>query len=230
MKLLITLSIFSLSVFSQTHCLSNQADYNLCYVELDLIRPTQAAVGLFTIKDKSGKIEKEWAQAELDEYLIEERNPAIISPDGYFYIIDGHHHNYSIATANIPKGMKKSFLKIKADFRGSSHAEFVEYMKDNAYTYLKDENFKDIDFSQLPKSIEALKDNPHRSLAWIVRERDCYKKTKTPFAEFFWGEYFFRNGVKIDSSLKPIQMQAAIEKAMKLCDSSSASILPGYKH
>lgn len=225
---LMTLSL-SFKALALEKCLSDKAMIGeTCIANLEDIRPSQAAVGLFSIKDKSGKIEKEWAQNELDEYLEEEANPAVISPDNKLYIIDGHHFHYALATANIPKSKKRSYIDVIADFRAQSQEEFREYMIKNQYVYLKDKNFKDICFDSLPKSFPELADNPYRSLSWIAKERDCFEKTKTPFAEFLWGKFFKDKGVKVSSSLDAEALGKAVKKAMKLCSSADAASLPGY--
>lgn len=229
----ITFSFISLTLSSQTlsaeKCLSDTAMIGeTCIAKLEDIRPSQAAVGLFSIKDKAGKIEKEWAQNELDEFLEEEANPAVISPEGKLHIIDGHHFHYALATANIPNERKRSYIDVIADFRSRSKKEFREYMIENKYVYLKSSTFKDICFDELPKSFTALEDNPYRSLSWIAKERDCFDKTKTPFAEFLWGQFFKDKGIKLSSSLNAQELGEAVEKAMKLCSSPEASKLPGY--
>ena len=226
-------TLFSLALslhgLSAERCLSEKAMIGeTCFADLEDIRPAQAAVGLFSIKDKAGKIEKEWAQDELEEYLQGEPNPAIISPAGKLYIIDGHHFHYALATANIPKKRKRSYIDVLADFRSRSQVEFREYMVKNKYVYLKDADFNDISFDKLPKSFPALADNPYRSLAWIAKERDCFEKTKTPFAEFLWGEFFKNKGIKLSSSLDAKELEKAIEKAMELCSAPEASGLPGH--
>ncbi len=228
-----TFTLFSLALSCQAlsaeNCLSDKAMIGeTCVAKLEDIRPSQAAIGLFSIKDKAGKIEKEWAQDELEKYLQQESNPAVISPEGKLHIIDGHHFHYALATANIPKDRKHSYIDVIADFRSRSQAQFREFMIRNKYVYLKDAEFNDLPFDKLPKSFLALSDNPYRSLSWIAKERGCFEKTKTPFAEFLWGKFFKDKGLRLSSSLNAAEIGEAIVKAMRLCSAPEASTLPGY--
>lgn len=200
----------------------------LCKVHVSELRPTQYAIGSFSIRHKAGKIEKEWAQGELEEHLEDNSNPAIFGPDAKLWIIDGHHFNYALFMSNTPFEKKETFLKVIADYRGKSLDEFKSFMKEKNYVYLKDEQFKPIAFEELPKSLELLKNNPYRSLAWIARKRGWIKKSKTPFAEFQWGEFFKKEGISLTSPFDATKHKKSLKQAKRLSKDSKASALPGF--
>lgn len=228
MKTMIAFITISFSLSAQEPCLSSYAWLDDCYVDLNAIHPAQALYGGYSIRHKAGKIEKKYAEGKLDKHLKKKSNPAVISPDEKFYILDGHHHHFALASANIPSRLKKSYLRIRADFRNKSEQEFQKYMTDNKYVYLKDENFNDISFDQLPAKITQLKDSAYRSLAWIALKREAYRKSDTPFAEFYWANFFKESGIKLTSANFSNEIEQALTQALTHARSSSAEHLPGY--
>jgi Putative ParB-like nuclease len=55
---------------------------------------------------------------------------------------------------------------------------------------LKNESGVDIEASQLPRTLEAMADDPYRSLAWFVRQKGGFCKSPKEFAEFDWADRF----------------------------------------
>ena len=210
-------------------CRSANSFTSTCTAHISEIHPGQYAIGQYSIKYKAGKIEKEWAEKELSDHMRDEENPAIYGPNHKLWIIDGHHQHRGLYQANIPKERKISYIDVIADFRGETHKIFKDFMIKNNYVYLKNHQYNAIEFEELPSSIENMQINPYRSLAWVVRKHDIFNKSKIPFAEFMWGEYFKNNGIELPKRFDPVKDISALTKAIDLAKSPQASNLPGFK-
>jgi hypothetical protein len=79
--------------------------------------------------------------------------------------------------------------------------------------------------SELPKRILDLRDDPYRSLAWLVREQNGFKQVSVPYMEFLWGN-FFRSRIRIEGGAEGYAR--ALSAAMRICHSPEAKDLPGY--
>jgi hypothetical protein len=77
----------------------------------------------------------------------------------------------------------------------------------------------------IPKSINALIDDPFRSLAGGLRRVGGFAKDTTPFSEFLWAD-FLRRGIK--RKFVEDDYEQAMEKALLLAKSMEASYLPGW--
>jgi len=61
----------------------------------------------------------------------------------------------------------------------------IEIHKRSSWVRLKDANGEKIDsWSKLPRNLESMPDDPYRSVAWMLRESDAFKKSMEPFVEF----------------------------------------------
>lgn len=232
MRNLITIFLIfsSFNISALEDCMKADDFKDVCTSHISNIHPSQFAIGSYSIKYKSGKIEKEWAENELTKYIKEEVNPAVFGPDHKIWIIDGHHFHYSLFKANIPEDLKRSYIEIIADFRNKSEKKFQAYMIKNQYVFLKDQKFNDIKFKELPNTVGSLRNNPYRSLAWIVRKHEGFDKSDTPFAEFMWGEFYKNNGIKLEKRFEADRDADKLKEAISLSSTEEASYLPGFKH
>ena len=80
-------------------------------------------------------------------------------------------------------------------------------------------------YTDIPRSVVELKDDPYRSLAGELRRLGGFAKDTTPFSEFLWAD-FFRRRIKRGRVEK--NFNAAIERAMELAKSEDARHLPGW--
>ena len=174
------------------------------------------------------KVQDVYQEGELKKYLKKNIAPAIIGPDGRFYITDKHHTSYSILNSDIPHSKKRLYLTILHDWKTLSKSEFESLMVKNNYVWLKDRNYRYRHFSKLPACLKALTDDPYRSLAWKVRKNKGFTKINFSFQEFYWGEFFKQQGIHLESS-DEWEIEAVLEDAMKLAKSKAAQHLPGHK-
>lgn len=200
---------------------------SFCSSGFDRIHPTQFALGMISIKKKKAKVEKYARKGKIEKYLNKKIAPAIIGPDHMFYIIDRHHTSYSILHAKINSKDKMLYLKIVKDWSHLSFKEFSTEMIQHNFVWLKDENHQLRNFHELPAHINHLGDDPYRSLAWMVRKKDGFKKTGLSFQEFYWGIFYKQQGIKLTDSNEQ-DLNDYLSYALKLASSPLASHLPGY--
>lgn len=194
-----------------------------CKYPIKDLGPTQFAVGFREVGRKLKKMEK-MSHDELRDFLVKNAAPVVLAPGGKYYIIDHHHET----RAAFELGRENVFITLHRDYsKLSSMKEFWKRMIKNKLVYLYDESGKGPRTpDELPKHVRYLKDDPYRSLAAEVRRQGGFLKTKTPFAEFYWGNFFRSRGVKIGSG--GADFDQAVARALELTKSPDAKNLPGY--
>ena len=80
-------------------------------------------------------------------------------------------------------------------------------------------------YSDIPKSVTGLVDDPFRSLAGELRRAGGFAKDTAPFSEFLWADFLRR---RIKRKLVESDFEHALEKAMQLAKSENAGYLPGW--
>lgn len=194
----------------------------LCTVEVRALHPTQFAVGYWEIDQRAKKVVNKDAK-KIEKYLEEHVGKIVIGPNGVPYIIDRHH------LACIMQRTQKSstiYATVEANFKTMNVNDFWKEMIARKWAYLFDNKGSGpLDPLTLPISMKDLKDDPFRSLAWAVRERDGYKQSVNPFAEFQWANFF---RTKLTTDDVNANMEQLIQDALKLCHTPAARGLPGY--
>jgi len=148
------------------------------YTLRDLLHPAQAAVGFAAVKrkhDKDYKTEKK-AQTRMDQ--PGSALPFVLGPNGIPYLVDSH-HTISALEASGHHSVNVTLKKI---------CDWSHMTKDDFYRSMKRENFMNgtdridseknpnakpvrVDVAKaIPDKIPALKDDPWRSLAALVRK------------------------------------------------------------
>jgi hypothetical protein len=80
---------------------------------------------------------------------------------------------------------------------------------------LKNESGVEIDTSQLPKTLEAMTDDPYRSLAWFVRQKGGFCKSPREFAEFAWADWFRSKSLTLEFQNLPSTQMTGTPRWMK---------------
>lgn len=217
MTALILITLFSVN----TLALTKKKPF---FVHLKNIHPTQAYIGMDQIPVKIKKLTKEFEKQKYKKYLKKKWAPAVLGPDKRYWIIDRHHLSYSILHFDLVK-KKGIYIKLIKDWSNLDWHTFKIKMLAKDYLYLKDDKFNSIHFEDIPNSLSQLQDNPYRSLAYFAREEECFKKVEIPFLEFTWGEYFYKEGIVIDSNF---ELSHYIKMALKKCHLHQARDLPGF--
>ncbi len=190
---------------------------------LDLLLPTQFAVGLREVDDKEEKLGKlpDTDAKALDKYLRDREFPAVLGPGGSIYIVDRHH----LGKALMRRGVKEVYLDVIEDWSGLESGAFWMRMHSDNHVFLFDEMGEERLASELPTSLKFLGNDLYRSLAYFVREAGGFKKTKVPYAEWHWAQ-FFRTRMRLVDTDE--DFKKSIKEGLELAASPEAAHLPGY--
>jgi hypothetical protein len=184
------------------------------------LRPTQITVGMREVKAKR----KSWRDRKEDkkaDFLGSHLIPVIWGPKGNRYVIDHHH----LCRALLEEGQETIATTVVADLRSLELDAFWIFLDNRGWMHPFDAKGERRPYSDLPKSIADLEDDPFRSLAGELRLMGGYAKDTTPFSEFLWAD-FLRRRIK----RKEVQsnFDGALEAAMQLAKSEEANFLPGW--
>ncbi len=194
-------------------------------ISINELRPTQISVGFEQVIEKEKKISLK--KQNLDKYLKRKLVPAIIGPHKQIYIIDHHHLSRAIYNLNLDY----IYYKILEDWSKLSENDFWNKMKEHNYIWLYNYEGKIIDLDTfkllLPKYIKDLKNDAFRSLAGIIRHKNGFIKTWTPYSEFIWANFFRNSNLNLEINALNIS-DSIINQAMLLAKSNAAKDLPEY--
>lgn len=161
-------------------------------------------------------------QKKIVRFLEERPIPAVRGPGNAFYIIDHHHLSLALCQSQV----RSAFVEVVGDFSSFSAVRFWRRMESEGWVYPFDEKGNRVHPATIPSAIPALKADHYRDLAWSVREAGGYKKTRAPYAEFRWAD-FFRQRITLSSVRR--DYETSVEVAMKLARSPAAAHLPGHR-
>jgi hypothetical protein len=188
--------------------------------KLEELRPTQMSVGLAEVALKR----KEWRERsakDAKQFLRDHRFPAVCGPNSRYYIVDHHH----LGLALLDEKIKAVGVAVLSDLSHLDKDEFWIVMDHHQWVHPYDEKGKRRDFSDMPKKLKLLRDDPYRSLAAEVRRAGEYPKDITPFSEFLWADFFRR---RISADTLRDDPDAALDRAKKLAQKREADHLPGW--
>jgi len=190
-------------------------------VALADLRPTQVAVGMRAVEVKRQKIVRRAGSARKLRQFVEKRPvPAVLGPGDDYYIID--HHHLSLALWQI--AVDEVFVRVVGDLSDLPRRAFFQAMSAAGWLHAYDADGRKICPTRLPTSLDKLQGDRYRDLAWSVREAGGFRKTRIPFSEFAWANYF-RD--RIPASVLARDFDLAHEQAMQLARSQQARHLPG---
>lgn len=194
--------------------------HHLVEVELKALRPTQMTVGMGEVRQKSDH----WRTLDPQQrsrYLSRHWFPAVRGPKARYYIIDHHH----LGMALILEKVQSTQLVLMKDFAALSQHEFWVVMDHYQWVHPYDSRGHRRDFSELPRKLTDLIDDPYRSLAGVIKSSGGFPKDGEPFAEFLWADFFRR---RISAHMLQTDPEAAVCRAQELAHGRDASHLPGW--
>lgn len=189
-------------------------------VKLTELRPTQITVGFREVREKR----RQWRQhvdSDGPEFLGRHMIPVVMGPKGRHYAVDHHH----LARALMDEGVESVLVNVLADLSGLTKDAFWVFLDHRAWCYPYDTDGKRVDFSEIPKSVGDMADDPWRSLAGELRRAGGYAKDPTPFAEFLWADFLRR---RIKPRLLEHDFPSALTEALELAKDKDAGYLPGW--
>jgi len=186
---------------------------------LDL-RPTQITVGVREVKVKRERWRAEGTR-KAKHFLGKHMIPVIRGPKDHHYVIDHHH----LARALHDEGVKEVAVTVIANLSNLDPASFWFVMDNRDWTHPFDADGRRRPYSDLPKSVDKLIDDPFRSLAGELRRAGGFAKDTTPFSEFLWADFLRR---RMKRKAVETDFDHAIERSLQLAKSADANYLPGW--
>lgn len=170
---------------------------------------------------KRRKIERRTGSArKLRRYIEKRPVPAVLGPDDEFYIIDHHHLSLALWQSDVDEVL----IRVVSDLSDLPQIAFLRAMTTFGWLHPYDANGEKICPTRLPASLDKLRADAYRDLAWSVREDGGFHKTTVPFSEFTWANFFRK---RIPPSLLCRDFDRAHTRAMRLARSRDARYLPG---
>ena len=184
------------------------------------LHPTQITVGMREVKEKR-KRWREHNRKKQSELLGKHMIPVVLGPNDRHYVIDHHH----LARALHDEGVKDVLVNVIADLSMVDRDAFWGVLDNKRWVYPYDAKGERRHFSEVPKTVADLKDDPFRSLAGELRRLGGFAKDTTPFSEFLWADFLRRHIARknVDGNF-----DKALEKALVLARSKQAVYLPGW--
>jgi hypothetical protein len=209
------------------------------YGLIDMINPTQIAVGYTEVAIKMEELARYEKEGTLEKYLKSKTIPCVLGPDNVIYITD--HHHMGLALTVLANEWEKSNAKkdrlenpfvhctfeILYDFSKSKLAkkDFFIVLESLDLLHPFDENGVKVENS-IPRRLIDLKDDPYRSLAGFVRKTGGYNKVNSAYIEFQWAD-FFRDKITVEEMDK--NLKKAVTKGVAIALSDESKHLPGFK-
>jgi hypothetical protein len=185
------------------------------------LRPTQMTVGMREVREKRKRFKDHKSKKKQAELLGKHMIPVVLGPDKRHYVIDHHH----LARALHEEGIKDILVTVVADLTMVDRDAFWGVLDNKRWVYPFNSRGERCHFSEIPKTVVDLKDDPFRSLSGELRRAGGFSKDTTPFSEFLWADFLRRR-----MSRKSVEgdFEKAIEKALALAKSQAAVYLPGW--
>lgn len=210
--LLLNLLIFTLSCAQLTSgsneiapsCLPHLQE-GLCLAPIEQLKVTQANVGMVAVWERVERLERAYSRGRLHHYLNQRPAPAVVGPEGHFYIIDRHHLSRALQLAIVPEQDKVLYLTIIENFSEMTTDQFWETMTERSWVLLF-ERGRPIRPEQLPVNVRGLSDDPYRSLARYAQRAGKFEKTTEPFLEFRFAQKY-REHLNIPDEQMPTTIQ-----------------------
>ncbi|HZZ62182.1 MAG TPA: ParB-like protein [Roseiarcus sp.] len=184
------------------------------------LRPTQMTLGMHEVYRKRDAWKTKTSQ-DLEKFLGAHMVPTILGPGGEHFLIDHHH----LARALYEEGVKSVFVTVVADLRRLPESHFWNFLDFHGWAHPYDAKGRRRPYSDLPRTVKGMEDDPYRSLAGEMRNVGGFAKDSTPFSEFLWAD-FLRPRIKA-GAIKA-DFEVALAEALAMARSGEADYLPGW--
>ena len=189
-------------------------------VPLKELRPTQITIGLREVRERR----KHWRKTKGKKkgaFLGSHMIPVVLGPKDRHYVLDHHH----LARALIEEAVKEVFVTVVARLDRLEEDAFWIFLDNRGWMHPFDAEGRRRQYSDIPRSIEELVDDPYRSLAGSLRRVGGYSKETTPFSEFLWADFLRR---RIKRRVVTRDFDEALDEALRLSRLMDADYLPGW--
>ena len=190
-------------------------------VPLKALRPTQITVGMREVEARRKHWKAETTKGARARFLQKHLIPVILGPEREHYILDHHH----LALALHQEGLKEMYVTVVADLSKLDIGTFWFVMDNRDWIHPFDRKGVRRPHTKIPRSIDAMVDDPFRSLAGELRRAGGFAKDTVLYSEFLWAD-FLRRRMKPKSVTR--DFPRALRHALKLARSKEANYLPGW--
>jgi len=184
------------------------------------LRPTQITIGMREVDAKRQRW-RERGDKKIGDYLARHMIPVAVGPKQRLFMLDHHH----LARALHEEGVKSVFVTVIADLSSLDKEAFWVFLDNRAWLHPFDDQGRRRSYADIPKSVDALVDDPFRSLAGELRRVGGFAKETTAFSEFLWADALRR---RMKRKLVEDNFEHALELAMQFAKSPNAHYLPGW--
>jgi hypothetical protein len=184
------------------------------------LRPTQITVGMREVLVKR----KRWREAGAkkgERFLGRHIIPVVLGPKQRHYVIDHHH----LARALHDEGVNDLAVTVIVDLNALDRDAFWIVMDNFRWVHPFDADGRRRPYSDIPRKVSDMVDDPFRSLAGELRRAGGYAKDTTPFSEFLWADFLRR---RMKQKTVERDFDRAMERALQLAKSAEAGYLPGW--
>ena len=188
-------------------------------LDISDLRPTQITVGVHEVDAHAARIKK--LAKDKDTLARKHLIPVVKGPKDRLYVIDHHH----LCRALLLVGLDKVLVTVVLNLQRLDKDAFWFFMDNRGLVHPFDEDGKRRAYSDIPKKINDLIDDPYRSLAGALRRKGGYAKDTTPFSEFLWADFLRRH---FDRAQIEKNFAATLEAACQLAKKKDADYLPGW--
>lgn len=185
------------------------------------LHPTQITVGFREVAQKRlrwrtriGKARETGAPA-----LVA---PIVLGPGGGLYLVDRHH----LACAMRDEGARTVHVRQIADFSALAPQDLWPALEARGWCRPYDADGRRRPFGDIPHTLDALRDDPFRSLASALRRAGGFTKKATPYSEFAWAD-FLRHAIPREAVA--MDFDGSLDRALILARTPAARGLPGWK-
>ena len=192
----------------------------LTTIDVSDLCPTQITVGMREVLAKR----KRWRETSTKKggkYLGRHMIPVILGPKQRHYVIDHHH----LARALHDEGVKDVAVSVFTNLGRLKVDEFWTFLDNRSWMHPYDAKGERRHYTDIPKTVTELVDDPFRSLAGELRRAGGFSKDTTPFSEFLWADFLRR---RIKRKLVERDFERALAKGLQLAKSEIAGYLPGW--
>ena len=185
------------------------------------LRPTQLTVPLARVEHKRAQL-RAVRDRQLRDFLTWHVMPAVLGPDLAVYLVGDHHVARALADENVDT----CYVTLERDMSRVARTAFWVSMERAGWVYPVDEHGRRRSFSNIPRTLAELKDDPYRSLVGDMREYGGIEQAIDVAAEFAWAG-FLRTQVPL--ALVTSDYAQARSLALVHVRSAAASRLPGFR-
>jgi hypothetical protein len=183
------------------------------------LHPTQITVGMREVEAKR----RHWRtyRKSRTSFLGSHMIPVIQGAKDRLFVTDHHH----LALALHREKVSKVAVTVIADLHKLDRDAFWVFLDNRGWTHPFDRDGRRCAYSDIPKKITELEDDPYRSLAGELRRAGGFAKDAAPFSEFLWADFLRR---KIKQKVVSSDFSIAMEQALALAKSPDSDYLPGW--